>query len=109
MNYTELLDSKMDEIQIPQSIHCDNAECKGESHSNERDNVVLDILVSIIEATHLKIPMTGGRVVATGSNVRSGSIPGWKLEVEPFQSDARFWHSFGGVLVGQIQEVFMIS
>ena len=55
--------------------------------------MVLDILVSMNEASHVKIPKTGGGLVKTRSNFRPCCIPGWKDEVEPFQLDAKIWHA----------------
>ena len=93
LSYTEELDCRMQDILVPESVHCLDTECSDPSHSSERDSMVLDILVSIIEVSHSEIPMVGGRTVKTGSRDKPGSIPGWKEEVEPFQSAARLWHS----------------
>ena len=93
MSYTEDLDNKMQNIVVPESVHCLNTECSDPSHSSERDSMVLDMLVSIIEVSHSSIPMVGGRTMKTGARGKPGSIPGWKEVVEPFQEDARFWHS----------------
>ena len=79
MDYTELLDSKIEGIIVPDSLHC---------------------TIQVRETTwcwtswyHVKIPITGGGLVKTGSNFRPGCIPGWKEEVEPFQLDAKIWHA----------------
>ena len=57
---------------------------------------ILDMLCSVIESSHSVIPLAGGQRAGSGtgrSDFTSGCVPGWKEEVEPFQEDARFWHS----------------
>ena len=57
---------------------------------------MLDMLCSVIESSHSVIPLAGGLRAGSGtgrSDFTSGCVPGWKEEVEPFQEDARFWHS----------------
>ena len=93
MTYTEELDCRIQDILVPKSVSCLDIDCSDPSHSIERDSMVLDMLVSIIEVSYSQIPMVGGRTVNTGSKDKSGTIPGWKTDVEPFQDDARFWYS----------------
>ena len=87
MSNTEELDCRIQDILVPDSAHCLDTECSDPSHSIERDSMVLDILVNIIEVSHSKIPMVGGKTEKTGDREKPGSIPGWK------EDDARFWHS----------------
>ena len=49
---------------------------------------------SLIEASHLTIPMYGGGKAKTSTSCPvTTSIPGWEEEVLPFKEDAVFWHS----------------
>lgn len=75
------------------SVHCADLNCRDPEHSSERDSLVLDILMNMIEASHRNIPIVGGKTVKLGNRGQSGSIPGWKEQVQPFQDEARFWHS----------------
>ena len=93
MSYTEELDGRMQEVIVPDSVHCLDTECNDPSHSTERNSMVLDMLVNIIEVSHSEIPMVGGRAVKSGARDKPGSIPGWKEDVAPFQDSARFWHA----------------
>ena len=61
---------------MPESLHCLDTQCDHSHHSAERDSMVLDLLVSIIEVSHSKIPKVGGRVVKAGCKDKSGNIPG---------------------------------
>ena len=67
--------------------------CSDPEHTTERDSMVQDMLVTMIEACHSNIPIVGGKTVKTGNRADTACIPGWKEEVVPFQEDARFWHS----------------
>ena len=37
--YTEELDSRMQDIIVPESVHCLDTACRDTSHSNERDSL----------------------------------------------------------------------
>ena len=92
--YTEYLDSRVQNIKVPHSLSCLDPNCTLAEHSDERDSLVMDLLVSLIESCHINIPMVGGKTVKSGSGKdRSDRFPGWKEEVVPFQDDARFWYS----------------
>ena len=93
MSYTEELSNRVQNIVLPESLHCRNPACSEPSHTRERDSVVLDLLLSMIEVTHTNIPLVGGKTMKTGGRDKSGSIPGWHEMVEPYQKDARFWYS----------------
>ena len=83
----------MQDVFVPESIHCQDTQWTNPAHSSDRDSMVLDMLSSMIEVSHSKIPMVGGISVQTGCKIKPGSIPGWKEQVGPFQEDARFWYS----------------
>ena len=91
--FTKGVDDRLMSIMVPESIHCSDAECSDPTHSSERDSLVLDILLAIIEVSHSSIPMVGGKTVRSDRKDRSGIIPGWRETVEPCQTQARFWHS----------------
>ena len=61
----------------------------------------------------LIIPKSVGGIAKTGSKFTPGSIPGWKEEVGPFQSDAKFWHeiwrSAGRPAVGGLHTIMTKS
>ena len=93
--YTATLQSKLEQIDIPESLGCQNPNCNSVNHSEERDSYMLDILTSIIETSYSTIPLSnaGGRKWEPDKNCSIGKvIPGWKEQVEPFRQDALFWH-----------------
>ena len=47
-NYTTVLDLKLKEAAVPESMNCADVSCQCESHSRERDKLVIDILCSVI-------------------------------------------------------------
>ena len=96
-NYKVDLQDRLHSIASPGSLLCRNPQCSDSAHSDERDSFVLDILCSIIEASHTRIRMAAGRRASPQTNQTKqsvgGSIPGWNDEVEPFRQEALFWHS----------------
>ena len=94
MSYYDELDERLAQLPPPQSLFCSDPLCKDSSHSEERDGYVLDVMSSLIEVSHLTIPMSGGGKGKTDSNCPvTTCIPGWEEEVKPFKDDAVFWHS----------------
>ena len=95
--YKSDLQDKLESLPVVESLCCSNPKYQDMSHSGKRDSMVLDILVSIIEASHATIPMAGGRradMCKPGTpRSQAGSIPGWNEEVEPFRDEALFSHS----------------
>ena len=96
-NYKTDMEARMQSLPVPNSLECFDPLCSGPSHWSDRDNHVLDILCNIVESTHTRLPLAGGRRAAparAGSgHIPGGNIPGWNEEVEPFRQDALFWHS----------------
>ena len=95
-NYKVDMQTRLQSLPMPNSLQCNDPHCSISSHSSERDTHVLDILCSVVESTHTKLPLAGGRrAVQPGAKTgrTSGNIPVWTEEVEPFRDDALFWHS----------------
>ena len=95
--YKEDMQTRLVSLPLPDSFNCTDPHCSNIAHSNERDNHVLDILCAIVESTHTKLPLAGGRrAIPAGrksNKTVGGKIPGWKDEVEPLRVEALFWHS----------------
>ena len=87
--YTMIVENKLSQLICPESLLCSDVHCSDEQHRLDRDGHVVDVLTSVVEASHSAIPLTK-KARAKGS---SPSIPGWKQQVEPFRQDAMFWHS----------------
>ena len=88
--FTDLLDLKLKDLVIPDSLACMDVSCQCEDHSQDRDRHLIDILCSIVETSYECIPLTAkGK---SGKGV-SQSLPGWKETVAPLKRDSLFWHS----------------
>ena len=87
--YTSMLDQKVKDLTIPDSIECRNVHCQCEEHTSERDKLVLDILCSAVETSFTCIPLTGSKP----GQKHGQPLPGWKNCVEPLKKDSLFWHS----------------
>ena len=95
--YTALLEDKLELLVLPDSLLCANVHCKNESHGNERDSFVLDIMTSVIECSHECIPLSN-KVKATVTDPNRNcpiqrALPGWKEDIAPLREDSLFWHA----------------
>ena len=59
--YTAALQDRLEILQVPQSMHCTNPQCRDQQHSQDRDSFTLDILLSLVETTHTTLSLSGGR------------------------------------------------
>ena len=82
-------EARLHQLVEPRCLQCRYVSCKEASHSEERDGFLLDVMGSVIEASHATIPMTGGKNGCSDER----SIPGWREEVEPLRQSALLWHS----------------
>ena len=96
-NFTCDLETRLSALNLPSSLKCCDTECQDVCHSEERDSHVLDILTSVIEASHHCIPMSGGGKSKAADPRKScnvtAAVPGWKEQVKPYQEDSIFWHA----------------
>ena len=83
------VEQKLQSLETPDCLNCRDPNCKDESHSEERDGHMLDIMGALIESSHEHIPMVGDK----GDKEERQVIPGWKEMVEPHREKAVFWHS----------------
>ena len=84
----------MSYLRVPHSLSCTNPSCKEEDHSSERDDMLLDMMGCIIEASHATLPMSGGRKPkGDGLQPVQKTMPGWTEFVEPRRQDALSWHA----------------
>ena len=56
--YTAQLGEKLDSMECPESIFCNDVHCSDPQHKHDRDSHVLNLLVAMIEASHSAIPLT---------------------------------------------------
>ena len=93
--YKADMQDRLQSLAQPHTLCCSDPKCSDPEHTSERDKFVLDILCSVVESSHLTIPLAGGRRAAKTGQQQGGSIPGWSEEVQPFRDLALFWHSSG--------------
>ena len=75
--YKEALEVKLQIYQCPFSmLHCQDPQYEDASHSEARDQVVLDILLSMVECSYSTIPLTGklGELKVPGRSSRAGQL-----------------------------------
>ena len=69
-------------------LHCKDPLCEDRSHTEDRDVVVLDILLAVVESSYTSLPLTGraGQGVLRDKKV----TPGWSAEVEPYRQRSNY-------------------
>ena len=94
-DYTVLLSDKLDQLEIPASLKCQDVTCTSHDHKTERDNLMIDLIGSICDAGRESLPQTGGRPPENKNQPDSinKALPGWKEHVAPFRDKAVFWYS----------------
>ena len=86
------LESKLNAIRVPESLYCVDIKCQGQTHHQDRDSFLLDILCCIVETSYQEIPLSGIKRHQNGT-LLSKSLPGWKENIAPLKNDSLFWHS----------------
>ena len=84
-NYKQDMQVSLQKLMVPDNLCCKDPHCSDPAHSSDRDSFVLDILCSLIESSHTKLPLAGGRRAAPAPKVSHGkdgmaskeNIPGW--------------------------------
>ena len=91
--YTLVLDDKLKQLDVPDSLHCCDVTCQSGDHTEERDKHVLDILCALIETSYECIPLSSrSNSGETHKNVNQ-ALPGWRENVAPLKNDSLSWHS----------------
>ena len=88
-NFASLVHNDLDQIDIPDSLSCNDVYCSNPKHKLERDWHMLEVLFTLIESSYKAIPVS--RSVNKAKKIKE--LPGWSEYVEPLRSDARFWYS----------------
>jgi len=80
------LDEMLEFVPVPlNAIHCSDYGCPiTNSHRNELDTFLSDIVLCCIEAENICIPKTTNKV--------KGNIPGWNDFVKGLHHEALYWH-----------------
>ena len=76
---------------IPESLWCADPHCTNTNHCQERDDLVLGILDSIVKTSHSCLPHQGGRWVGGKVKNQGRPIPGWLEDVEPYRKASLYW------------------
>ena len=96
-DFTSLLEEKLEDLQLPQSLLCADVKCKNKSHSADRDSLLLDIMSSVIECSHSCIPLSKKMKTENADSSRKcpvqKALTGWKENIAPLREDSLFWHS----------------
>ena len=74
-SYKESLELKLQSLKCPHSLlHCRDPLCENKAHSEARDEVMLDVLLSMVECRYSSLPLPGK---VGGREGTREVIPGW--------------------------------
>ena len=90
-DYTANLQSKLLDMQVPDSLWCADSHCDDPSHCVERDDVVLELLDCIVKTSFTSLPVHGGRWVGGKDKGQGRPVPRWHEDVEPLRQQALYW------------------
>ena len=88
--YKVVLQRRLEELEGPESLVCEDTRCKLQHHSEERDKHVLDVMSAWIEASYTTIPVVQPPRPSVSGKERRQELPGWKETCEPLRCDAKF-------------------
>ena len=56
--YTMVLNDKLSNLLVPDSLNCSDVHCSDVTHSQERDGLMIDIISQLIETSFENIPLS---------------------------------------------------
>ena len=89
--FTKECEMKLQKLVLPHSLQYNDASFHNQSHSEERDGLMFDVVGIISKASHKTIPMSGG---SPGCS-KEKKIHGLNKEVEAARHSALLWHCLG--------------
>ena len=111
--YTSALHERLQAVQCPGSLlFCQDTQCTDPTHTEQRDSVVLDLLMAVVETSYTSLPLTGRAGSRQGLAGRD-IIPGWSREVEPHRLESNYcyhaWLGAGKPRQGEVHEARLRS
>ena len=90
--YTAALHERLQAVQCSGSLLlCQDPQCKDSSHTEQKDSMVLDLLMAVAETSYPSLPLTGRAGSGRDRDSRD-IIPGWNEEVKPRRLKANFFY-----------------
>ena len=113
MEYKTVLQNKLEDLEDPESLQCEDPRCKMQHHTDERDQHVLDVMSAWIEASYTTIPVIPCPRPAVLGKEKRLQLPGWKETCEPLSHGAKFWYSVwlsaGRPATGELHRLMVVT
>ena len=90
IRFAETLSVKLDHVDIPLSVECDDPSCDKPEHRADIDNYVEEVLNAINDSAAESLAWSSSYNPNQSSQ---NKIPGWNEQVRPFRDRAKFWFS----------------
>ena len=91
-NYSQHLSDSLSQPCNPSpALQCHNTQCDLQTHHQDIDICTRNLLGKMVDSAWTCLEATQGTTGDQGS--RKFTIPGWNIQVKPFQGEARFWYN----------------
>ena len=92
--FKEALQVRLEALEEPVSLDCQDVSCQDHRHSQERDSYVVDVVSAWVEAGYTTIPVVRPPChAAPGKKQKRARLPGWEDHCEPLCGKAKFWYA----------------
>ena len=90
--YKLQLEDALQKIELhDKGLGCDDLSCNSETHRDNLDNYILDIIEAVETTTRENIPYKNAPQKSHYKASCRKHIPGWKEHVKPYKEEANFW------------------
>ena len=93
LEYNDVLFRKLSSMRIPTEVsECTDVHCQNVIHREKIDECIEELLKNVSDSGFETLPVSNPKPKRV-KTLRQKCTAGWKVYVEPFQENARFWHA----------------
>ena len=93
ISFKEDLAGKLRELQVPESVTCQDVHCA--VHNHDIEDYTMAVLQAIESSAQTSLPSSpaGASKTRRGQPGGPSQVAGWKEHVKPYHEESKFWHS----------------